>query len=867
MALGGYDGSIRIDTKLNTKSFEASLGRLGGSLKKLSAAMGVAFGVTALIRLGKESINVASDLEEVENVVNVAFGSMKGKVEDFADTALEKFGMFELQAKKTASTYMAMNKGMGLDGEKAADMAIAAAGRTGDIASFYNMKQEEADTLMKSIWTGETESLKRIGVVMTEVNLQQFAYQKGINKTLSSMNQQEKVMLRYQYVMEQTALAQGDFERTADSWANQTRILSGQLNTLKGILGQGLIQALTPAVKMINQMTASLIKLAKSFSAITAKLFGKQSVSQGASETSNGFESMASGADDYGKSIEKAKKKQDGFLAGIDEINNMPSPEDTAVSAGGALDTTGLEITPVDVPVEIGDNITISPKLEEIINKLKSIDLSPAKESLDNFFESVKKFSKPVGEGLEWFFDNVLFPLSKWTIEKAIPAFLDLLSASLSVLTPILEAGQSVLQWLWEKFLQPIAEWTGEKIIEGLQWLTEKLEKLGGWLSEHQTALEDFILVLGSFAAVAAIVSGVVKILDSGLTLAKIGGELATLAVKGFIGALEFLCNPATLAVVAIGALVAIVVLLIKHWDEVKEVASKCWEWIVSVWEKAGDWFDKNVVEPLSKIWEKIKAVFAPAVEWFKLLFDNIWKTVSDVFYNIGVIASGCWEVIKAAWNIASEWFRTTVIEPVSNFFSNMWDGLKTRAKEAWEGVKAAFSPVVDWFRNQFTAAWTAVKNVFSVGGKIFDGITQGITAAFKSVVNAIINGINKVVAIPFNGINSSLDKLRKTEILGLTPFASLKRISVPQIPRLATGAVIPPNGEFAAILGDQKHGRNLEAPEGLIRQIVKEESGNSNLTIIIQYPDGREKEVFSLKKIDRMNRQSGKILVPVGEG
>ena len=139
---------------------------------------------------------------------------------------------------------------------------------------------------------------------------------------------------------------------------------------------------------------------------------------------------------------------------------------------------------------------------------------------------------------------------------------------------------------------------------------------------------------------------------------------------------------------------------------------------------------------------------------------------------------------------------------------------MKDGAKNAWEGIKKVFSTVATFFKNIFTNAWEGVKKVFSIGGKIFDGIKDGILNGFKAIVNAIIGGINKVVSIPFNGINWALKKIRDIEILGISPFKNLiKTIDIPQIPKLATGAVIPPRSEFMAILGDQKRGVNIETP------------------------------------------------------
>ena len=200
--------------------------KITGIFSKIGKMAVAAFGTKALVSFGKEAVSLASDLQEVQNVVDTAFGGMSSQVEAWSKTTIEKFGMSELAAKQTASTYMAMSKGLGLAGQQAANMAMQAAERTGDIASFYNMSQSEADTLIKSIWTGETESLKRIGVVMTQTNLDAYALANGFGKTTDAMTQAEQVQLRYKYVMEQTNLAAGDFQKTSGSWANQTRILS-----------------------------------------------------------------------------------------------------------------------------------------------------------------------------------------------------------------------------------------------------------------------------------------------------------------------------------------------------------------------------------------------------------------------------------------------------------------------------------------------------------------------------------------------------------------------------------------------------------------------------------------------------------------
>ena len=248
MAISGGDGSIILTTKVDQsgldngiKTMKSSVSSLTSSFTKLGTALGISLGIGALVQFGKQAMQLASDLQEVQNVVDVAFGDMAYKIESFSKTAIENFGISELTAKRTASTYMAMAKGMGIVDDVASDMAITMTGLTADIASFYNMSQERADVTLKSVYTGETETLKQLGIVMTEVNLENFAMSQGITKSLSAMTQQEKTMLRYEYVLEQTALAQGDFARTQDSFANRTRVLSEKWKEMQAIFGETLI--------------------------------------------------------------------------------------------------------------------------------------------------------------------------------------------------------------------------------------------------------------------------------------------------------------------------------------------------------------------------------------------------------------------------------------------------------------------------------------------------------------------------------------------------------------------------------------------------------------------------------------------------
>jgi hypothetical protein len=201
-----------------------------------------------------------------------------------------------------------------------------------------------------------------------------------------------------------------------------------------------------------------------------------------------------------------------------------------------------------------------------------------------------------------------------------------------------------------------------------------------------------------------------------------------------------------------------------------------------------------------------VETVLNNLAEPLQELFRATWKTIVSLF-------SIAWDGIKRVWGVVANWFNQTIVQPISNFFGNLWKNignaatnawntLKNGARAAWDGIKSIFTAIPNWFKDKFKSAWEAVKNVFSAGGRIFTGIKEGIVNAFKTVVNAIIGGINKVVAIPFNAINKVLNTLRNISILGVSPFGWISTFSVPQIPLLARGGIV--NDPTLAMIGER---------------------------------------------------------------
>lgn len=241
--------------KVTGNEIEASLGKaFSGLASKIGGVLGTVFAAEQVFEFGKEAVELGSALSEVQNVVDTVFEDSSGEINKFAKGAIKQFGLSELSAKKFASTMGAMLDSMGdFDQAELVDMSTTLAGLAGDLASFYNLDAEEAFNKLRSGISGETEPLKQLGINLSVANLEAFALANGIQKSYDKMTEQEKAMLRYNYLLETTANAQGDFAKTQDSWANQTRILTEEFNSLKGTLGQGLINVLNPLVTSMNE--------------------------------------------------------------------------------------------------------------------------------------------------------------------------------------------------------------------------------------------------------------------------------------------------------------------------------------------------------------------------------------------------------------------------------------------------------------------------------------------------------------------------------------------------------------------------------------------------------------------------------------
>ena len=258
----------------------------------------------------------------------------------------------------------------------------------------------------------------------------------------------------------------------------------------------------------------------------------------------------------------------------------------------------------------------------------------------------------------------------------------------------------------------------------------------------------------------------------------------------------------ASLPVAVAGAIVLIFGTIIRYWEQNKSYLQGGINWLKGksgwVHEFFGGWIGgiydlfvgllEDVLTFFDGIYTAIKQIFDGIIEFFKGVFTGNWQ---QAWNGLKTIVTGVLNYLKSYFILGWNWLQKVIITPMKNWFGDLWNNFKNGAIQAWEGIKSVFSKVANFFKTIFTNAWEGVKRVFSTGGKIFDGIKEGIANAFKTIVNKIIGGINKVVSTPFNAINNMLSTLRSVSIAGYQPFSFIHTFNVPQIPYLKTGAIV----------------------------------------------------------------------------
>ena len=904
------DGNIIIGTSVDVGGIGTGLTKIEKSFKRLGKFAAFGLGIKALSGLGKAALDAASDLQEVQNVVDVSFrelddagnvvSDMTYKIEGFAQTCIEKFGMSEFAAKQTAGSFMAMGKSMGLSMEEASDMAVTLTGLTGDFSSFYNISQDYARVAMSAVYTGETETLKRYGIVLTEANLQQYAQSKGIETTVKKMDARDKAILRYMYIMDATKDMEGDFVRTQDSWANSTRVLAQLWNQFLIALGSGLISILSPMVQVLGQIVQRLTAFVTVLWQALSNIFGfqLQDITKQASGAAGAVGDLSDSTDELGKSIDKAGKKAKKQLANFDELNNITTHKDSGSGGGGAglslgdmeLDTSGLwDPTKKDSPWSDIDNLYD-------LGKWIGDKLSDMMESID--WEKIYRKAKGFGVGLATFLNGLISTDLFKDVAHTIAGALN--TAIYSALT----FGQT---FDWTQFGEKLAAGVNEFFttfdfksfakainvwVQGLFRTIKTFIKEVNWkdvfkgIKDFFTTLEpETIAIILGFVALKKLIglslgSAILEGIKSGLNIKslpaifnnfgkaigkawsginwmdfinshqpllviyKILGQMTSAWAAGakllFTGgkasaaqsALTFMSTGMKL-IAGIPAILGGAIIAVKNFFDMWKNG---WSVLKTIFEAIGIALAAigavilgapalvagviaGIVFAISQIvivvhdnWDAIKSWWSgTAVPFFQMVWNYIVQFISN-------IAAGIKEKVMLIVNVIA-----SVIRGSMSTISAVFNGIKNTISSILNAIKTTIISIVQSIVTGSTAPLqnmkTAWVNVFNTIKSSIVNIMSSMWNGIRNVINSILSGIQSMANNVINGINTVIRAMNAIPKINL----SIPTVGQISIPHLAKGAVIPPNKEFLAVLGDQSSGTNIEAPLDTIKQALAE--------------------------------------------
>ncbi|MFR2169644.1 MAG: hypothetical protein ACLS54_02820 [Anaerostipes hadrus] len=739
-------GQIGLDLVINQQQFNKQLGGIQNLAKKTGKMLAGAFAVKGLTSFAKDCIELGSNLTEVQNVVDVVFPTMNKKVNEFAQNAASTFGLSETMAKKFTGTFGAMANAFGFSEKESYKMSTALTGLAGDVASFYNISQDEAFTKLKSVFSGETETLKDLGIVMTQTALDQYALANGFGKTTSAMTEQEKVALRYAFVQQQLQNATGDFSRTSDQWANQIRILSLQFDSLKASIGQGLINLFLPIVKVINLVLGKLMTLANAFKSFTAMIMGKKTSGASASldktatsagKVSNSLNNATSSANKLNKSTKKvgdtAKKtaKKISGLMGFDQINKLTETK----GSSGSKSSTPSSGTGSAAGGASGGNVDMGSLPEGEDEKATKLGkgYDNLRKAIDKLRVAFSAFSKVAIGAFKWIWKNMLVPLGKWTVQKLAPKLIELLAAALNVLTAVCKALQPLWQWAWDHLFKPLANFVGDAIIGFLDLLVKGLNGLANWINKHQGAVQNIAIVIASFfgafklvSFVTAVIPIMAKVATAFGTFRKVvtflGGPLKAIisVFKNLPLIFSLITGPVGIAVAVIGGLIAAGLLLWKNWDKIKKSKfAKFLSGIVTSFKNLLKWVKKNVhpIKAFKKLWEgiknkkaKLEAEVKEKVKGALASLKESWESVKDKAASLVAEAKekadGAIANLKEGWDSIQDKAATLVakVEGALDTVKDWWSDVKQKAAEKVAGVVAkvqgALDTARDWWSN-----------------------------------------------------------------------------------------------------------------------------------------------------------------------
>lgn len=882
----GYDGSIRIDTKIDGKGFQKGLESMGSGLKKLAGLAAAAFGTAALVSFGKEAINAASDLSNawigLQSIVE-GQGRSFSKAKSFIEGYIAD-GLVPLENAVTSYKNLAAR---GYDDSQIQQTMTALK----DAAAFGRQASYSlGDAVMSA-----TEGLKNENSILVDnagvtknVAKMWDDYAKSIGTTANNLTQAQKIQAEVSGILEETKFQAGDAAKVAGTYSGQVSLLAFNFQNLKVAVGNALIPIAQAVLPGINAIISALTTLANVFAKVTALLFGKtaklgagrssglssqvetqKEIASSGTAAADATDKLAAATGGAGSAAKKAAKEMKGVLAPFDELNILAdNAADSLSGAAGGLGGVGgaagdIEIPELEAGGELLGDVNVNPEIEEGIQSL--IDrLNELREILkagfqfglgDTDFSALSESLKNIGGYLREIFTDA-------DVQAAAKRFIDSFVFMVGSLSgSLVSVGASLAAMLLGGIEQYLSE-NADRIKEWLVRIFDVGTEINNIISEFAATVADVFSVFSGESA-QSIVESFVSIFGD-----IVGGiiEIALKLGRDILDAITapFIENKDLLKTTLEGFLEPIAQVMQSIADTVRKAVDEIVRmydehihpFIMSVKESFTEWFQH--------VLDGFNTYIKPVLDDFAKRFDDVVTNHVQPMVQKAIEFFGkVFDALKLLWdNILSPlvaWLIDVAIPFIANkldFLGNQFNTWLETVSDVATGVFEALGGVIDFLIGAFTGDW---ERAWEGAKSIFKGIWDAIVGIVKGKINKIIDALNFMIG-KLNALHIDMPDWVESKFgVGSIGF------NIPKIPHLANGAVIPPNQQFAAILGDQRSGMNLEAPADLIRQLVAEgiqSAGGTGGEIVVNITtelDGRVVARNQVRHINDMTRAAGK--------
>lgn len=780
------------------------------------------------------AVDLASQLTEVQNVVDTTFGDMASKVDDFTKTSIQDFGMSELTVKQISSRFQALGTSIGISSEQVAngtavankalmsqnntlykttdsmaDMSLNLTRLAGDMASFYDVDQADVAKSLQSIFSGTIAPLRRYGLDLTQATLSEWAMKNGLDANIKSMTQAEKVLLRYNYVMANTQAAQGDFAKTANTWANSVRVLKQEFQAWGSIIGSVIINALKPFVQALSKVMLKVISFTRTVADALGAIFGWTIEISGRGATADGMEDIADGVGDIGDNADSSNKKAQKLkktLLSIDEIHALDDNSDSGSGGGSGSGGSGGGGAGGGVDSSLKKTDGLLEKYKSSIKDLYSLGkyigdaLASAMESID--WKKIYQKADNFGKGLADFLNGLISPRLFYDLGATI-------AGSLNTALHFLNSFGTTFDWanfglsiangingFFENFDFALLAKTINAWVQGIYTMLTTAIKNVSW-KDILKGITDFLsnldiktveIIVGTL-----LIKKIISLKLGSVALAFIGKSLSKAIAQAIASKIGFeLVEGAGIGTAIMQAFKTIFASLSTNLGMLIEGLFSG----LSLGDAITAAFGTGAVDLLATIGSAFSAIagtILSIVNFVKMLKDGfswineILMVIGVALATIGAILAGVaalpavivgaivaavativvvvkdnWNAICELFSTAGEWFNGNVIEPVVSFFKDMWKTISGFFGSLWKDIVTVWQGASKWFSSTVIEPIVGFFKGFAMRAQ---QIFQGIWIIIQAIWIVASGWFNNNVITPISNLFNFLKTFIQTTI------------------------------------------------------------------------------------------------------